>query len=485
MYNSRYMNWTTGLRILKGVSIILVVFVFALALRVVSKASNVSASGLFYHPQFCAGGWENPHLGAKDPDVGDDTSESAYTLNNSAYLVSTVAAQIFCGFFPIEERSEPPKEVSVTFHWAMKYGAVSEPTPAVTPEPSPSPAASEGEAPTPPPAPAPTPEPLPTPTPTPEPEPAPTPAPAPEPAPAPTPESSPAESSGEPLSWWQSLLAEKVYAQSIGINEDFLSVSYSIDGVRWNLIGKVSAFNWRNFTAKIPLTSWEDLQKIQIMVNVLPTVGGKPDIYLDGINLTVDYDQPLAEVVGDALDNTAAAVVTLLDDTTETIVNLFVQEPVPVAPVAPEPVIVKEKKLRFALGGDVIPTTAALPWYNNEFRAAMKGRGGSLVPNLTEGEEGRSLVVSGACADEYVAVLIWKGPEDYIERPGSFASNFAHECEQGRYSYDLKSISTEIPDGTYYLLVASEDTSNPWVPASALVPITVSSFIEETIYHQP
>src|SRR6185503_6362696 len=47
-------------------------------------------------------------------------NEQDFTLDNSAYLASGIAAQIFCGYFPIEEREEQPKEVSINFNLMMK-----------------------------------------------------------------------------------------------------------------------------------------------------------------------------------------------------------------------------------------------------------------------------------------------------------------------------------------------------------------------------
>mgnify|MGYP007083436234 CR=1 FL=1 len=457
---------------------LILLFFFAVVLRIAFKATSASAANLYFYPQFCAGGWENPHNGAGEPQNFSSKNFSDFNTGNSAYLEPNVAAQIFCGFFPVETREELPDKVSLRFHWMMDFNGsfipstvkdetvtektespidktedlneISEdaelPTPSVPIEEVDIEVEEEPE----------------------------------------NIEETPniSEPSPEPIieSSWLRKLIPVAYAQGLGSPEDFLSVSYSLDGVRWIMVGKTNYNNWHDFSVDIPISSWEDLQKIQVMLNVLPTVGTKPGIYIDAIGLEIEYDRPIGEAVSETVEDTGALVLDALDTTAEAIVAFFTEETVVTEEVKPEPVVVKEKKLIFSQGGEKINTTRSLPWYSNDFREKVSILGGNEnLPNIQISEEGRSAKVSGRCEDSYFVVLLWKNSEDYIERPGSFASNFADHCVDGKYEYDLNQISKEIADGQYYLLVSSEDETNPWVPATALMPISISSVIEERV----
>jgi hypothetical protein len=91
------------------------------------------------------------------------------------------------------------------------------------------------------------------------------------------------------------------------------------------------------------------------------------------------------------------------------------------------------------------------------------------------------MTVSGSCFEKYFVILIWKNSSDYIDRPGSFSKNIAELCNNGSFVYDLKNLSTDIPDSNYFLMIAEEDDKNPWVPKSQLIPINISSVIEERV----
>jgi hypothetical protein len=76
--------------------------------------------------------------------------------------------------------------------------------------------------------------------------------------------------STEPISKINSIL--KIISKVANAEEisgrEFIEVSYSLDGIRWNSLGKVGMHNFRDYSVSIPITNWEDLKKIQIMYHL-------------------------------------------------------------------------------------------------------------------------------------------------------------------------------------------------------------------------
>ena len=72
--------------------------------------------------------------------------------------------------------------------------------------------------------------------------------------------------------------------------EDFLKVSYNLDGVNWQALGMVNKNNWQDLSFKIPVYQLEDVKKIQIKIESLPILNKTPFVYLDGMALEVEYE---------------------------------------------------------------------------------------------------------------------------------------------------------------------------------------------------
>lgn len=77
---------------------------------------------------------------------------------------------------------------------------------------------------------------------------------------------------------------------SLAPTEDFLKVSYTLDGVDWQVLGMVNKNNWQDISFQIPVYQLEDVKKIQIKIESLPLVNKTPYVYLDGTALQVEYD---------------------------------------------------------------------------------------------------------------------------------------------------------------------------------------------------
>lgn len=285
-------------------------------------------------------------------------------------------------------------------------------------------------------------------------------------------------------------IVERAHAQEISTTTDvvesfsmtdFLDVSYSTDGIRWTSVGKVSKNNWKNFSVEIPVHSWAELKRLQVMVSTLPTIDEKPDIYLDSMSVHVDYKQTLSEIASNSLASVTTAVDSLLGNQSgdENFDPFAVKEDAPaeVKIVVPHvPATHTERKLLFSSRGEHTATQVVLPWYDDELKAKMKKQSSQskdLTIQTTADES--SFVVSGTCDHAYYVVLMFRNPKDYINKPNSFVSNSAFPCTNKSFTYDHKVISPEIPEGTYYMLVAGEDETGPWMPMSSIVPITINA----------
>ena len=91
-------------------------------------------------------------------------------------------------------------------------------------------------------------------------------------------------------------------------DENFLLVSYSIDGNTWVPLQKVNPSNWKNLTLSLPISSWHDLEKLQIKIESIPTaLEAMPKIFLDGMFMEVHYDLPPVFTTGEGADTNASS----------------------------------------------------------------------------------------------------------------------------------------------------------------------------------
>lgn len=63
----------------------------------------------------------------------------------------------------------------------------------------------------------------------------------------------------------------------------------------WVPLQKVNPQNWNDLTLTLPLTSWKDLQNLEVKIENIPTtLAATPTVYLDGMFVEVHYDVPPA-----------------------------------------------------------------------------------------------------------------------------------------------------------------------------------------------
>jgi hypothetical protein len=73
-------------------------------------------------------------------------------------------------------------------------------------------------------------------------------------------------------------------------DQNFMEVSYSVDGMTWVQLGKIDLSDWQNFTVSVPVQNWSDLQKLQIKVSDIPTTLTQlPQVFLDGMFVEAQY----------------------------------------------------------------------------------------------------------------------------------------------------------------------------------------------------
>jgi hypothetical protein len=85
---------------------------------------------------------------------------------------------------------------------------------------------------------------------------------------------------------------DPVLLQNNFVPNPVLEVLYTFDGQNWLSLGKVSAedLSYNSFEVPFdPRATWEDISNIQIKINSIVTPDAKPDIYVDGIVLEVEY----------------------------------------------------------------------------------------------------------------------------------------------------------------------------------------------------
>jgi hypothetical protein len=77
---------------------------------------------------------------------------------------------------------------------------------------------------------------------------------------------------------------------------DLLEVLYTLDGNTWFSLGKVNRTDWQS-EFRIPVSEWEDISKLQISIQSIPTIEEVPAIYLDGMWLEAEYHFFLSEPI--------------------------------------------------------------------------------------------------------------------------------------------------------------------------------------------
>lgn len=126
-------------------------------------------------------------------------------------------------------------------------------------------------------------------------------------------------------------------------DENFLLLSYSMDGNIWIPLQKVNPGNWQNLTVSLPITQWSDLKKIQIKIEGMPTaLAVQPQVFLDGMFMEVHYDvPPVFALTGDTNTGAPTSSQTVQISPSVTL-EIPPQKPIPFVPAPTIVDVIKE-----------------------------------------------------------------------------------------------------------------------------------------------
>ena len=76
-------------------------------------------------------------------------------------------------------------------------------------------------------------------------------------------------------------------------DENFLKLSYSVNGNDWFELSRINPQNWQNFTVPVSVVKWDELGNLQIRIEGIETsLAEIPKVYLDGMFVEVIYEIP-------------------------------------------------------------------------------------------------------------------------------------------------------------------------------------------------
>lgn len=505
--------------LIKSVVFGLLIILIAIPTEKKKDASSAKAASLSAYPSFCLGGWENPNNASGMPEVqpGDDSFSNA----NSAVL-DQKAAQMFCGYFQSVDKSYEPTQVTLRFSWKMEFqnqvaptnptdtdtdskkwsdvlsgqssttSTASSTTPIETPpliSTSTEINATSSASTTPPVSdlpqnsssspvmtgPSTTPS-FPTSTDT-------------ATSTAPVFSSTPSAMEKQ-INDWFGFFVKKVLAQTINPSADFLDIIYSLDGKNLQSIARINEGNWKNLTVTIPISSWDDISKLQIQLSPIPTVD-MPKIYLDGMWLDVNYNHSIIDSIKDeanavldatkqAGDAVSAAMDTIANGLTDAVNSVL--KPNTAEIVAPnaqnsENTDHPKPRLSFAIQNSLPVYIKELPWKPTTESKDEKGQTNSVPPpNIASAGDPNSFAVNGTCAKEYFTVLLFRNQDDYANDPSTAIFNKAFRCANGNFNQTFtdQDFPSNLPDGNYYLVTGDQGTRGTWQPHSLIQIITIN-----------
>lgn len=264
-----------------------------------------------------------------------------------------------------------------------------------------------------------------------------------------------------------------------------MDVSYSLDGTTWIDLGQVSESDWQDYSVTIPVSSWNDINNLQVQLSPLITTD-PPTIYLDGMWLEVDDNQ---SVLGD-LQNGADAALNAMSDLSNSVDNALsdlLPSPTPSpapqnstvspAPVAPPPPPPPAHQYSFLLQGTQSIKVGNLPWVPEDIASGSAPTATVSTAPTVSLPATNTIQISGTCTAAYYTILIFANPTDYKDDPVAALYNNANKCVDGSFSWTIgdMDLPPQLTSGTYYLVVANQGVKGPWVPDPEIYPIQLST----------
>ena len=78
--------------------------------------------------------------------------------------------------------------------------------------------------------------------------------------------------------------------------QNFLAISYTLDGATWSPLGEVNSSNWKGARFTVPLSGWDDVSKMQVSMKIIQTIDKIPAVYLDAMRVEVEYESIIGTV---------------------------------------------------------------------------------------------------------------------------------------------------------------------------------------------
>jgi hypothetical protein len=137
----------------------------------------------------------------------------------------------------------------------------------------------------------------------------------------------------------------------------------------------------------------------------------------------------------------------------------------------PLAVLVPEPTYAFGVTGKHIPTTRIIK--NKDGVIVDEDTVTKTLVSQVDNVKGE-ISVSGECSDAYYVVLLFKNSTDYLNDPRSYIFNSAYPCVGGTFSYAISTLPTNLPNGTYYILIGEQGRKGAWKPITSLTEITIN-----------
>jgi len=274
----------------------------------------------------------------------------------------------------------------------------------------------------------------------------------PEPAPEPSAPAEPSSdsSTGSGPSAFNFALINSARAQEA--SEGLVTISYSLDGIDWQALGRVADAPVQDLSFQIPIgaggvTAVADIANLRVRFDGSFLDIDATEVYLDGMRVEINTDEYVSE------------------------------EPLPldeIQTVEGLPGFSQAITQTFSLARNVIPTEEVLSWQPLDYQLKNEAKSDDITRSVATGDaQTGGIKVSGSCQKDYFTVLVFRNQDDYANAPRTALFNSAFPCDNGLYSYSLLPASLRLKAGTYYLLVAEQPGDGPWIPISALMPFTV------------
>jgi hypothetical protein len=271
-----------------------------------------------------------------------------------------------------------------------------------------------------------------------------------------------------------------------------MDVSYSLDGVTWTDLGQVSESNWQDYSVVIPVSSWSDINNLQIQLDPIITAD-PPTVYLDSMWLEVDYNQTLLGDLQDGASTTLGILGDIGNAITSAITDIIPQNasdttPVaqtpPPAPPAPPP---SPPAHRYAFQAQSATAIAVrdLPWIPagqlKDYDASVTAVSAAAMPTVTV-VDNNSLRVAGTCSEAEYVVLLFAHAGDFAADPAKALFNEAQPCVNGSFVRTISDseFPTQLATGTYYLVIANQGADGTWLPFPQTYPIVIGDAASST-----